>query len=90
MNLISYLNKELSEKSEENLELISLICSIADSTIDIAKDTRVTGLKLNLFYLLPPMVSISFPNNGDANEDASKLLSKNSNRLDIYIFENFL
>ena len=45
MNLINYLNKELSEKSEENLELISLICSIADSTIDIAKDTRVTGLK---------------------------------------------
>ena len=45
MNLISYLNKELSEKSDENLELISLICSIADSTIDIAKDTRVTGLK---------------------------------------------
>ena len=38
MNLISYLNKELSEKSEENLELISLISSIADSTIDIAKD----------------------------------------------------
>ena len=45
MNLINYLKKELSEKSEENLELISLICSIADSTIDIAKDTRVTGLK---------------------------------------------
>ena len=45
MNLINYLNKELSKKSEENLELISLICSIADSTIDIAKDTRVTGLK---------------------------------------------
>ena len=45
MNLINYLKKELSEKSEENLELISLICSIADSTIDIANDTRVTGLK---------------------------------------------
>ena len=45
MNLINYLKKELSEKSEENLELISVICSIADSTIDIAKDTRVTGLK---------------------------------------------
>ena len=45
MNLINYLNKELSKKSEENLELISLICSIADSTIDIANDTRVTGLK---------------------------------------------
>tara|TARA_Y100001936_G_scaffold14292_1_gene12399 strand:+ start:45 stop:1256 length:1212 start_codon:yes stop_codon:yes gene_type:complete len=45
MNLLNYLNKELSEKSEENLELISLICSIADATVDIAMDTRVTGLK---------------------------------------------
>ena len=45
MNLRSYLNKELTEKSDENLELISIICSIADSTVDIAMDTRVTGLK---------------------------------------------
>ncbi len=45
MNLRSYLNKELTGKSDENLELISIICSIADSTVDIAMDTRVTGLK---------------------------------------------
>ena len=45
MNLLSYLNKELSGKSDENLELISVICSVADSTVEIAMDTRVTGLK---------------------------------------------
>ena len=45
MNLLSYLNKELAGKSDENLELISVICSVADSTVDIAMDTRVTGLK---------------------------------------------
>ena len=44
MNLRSYLNKELSRKSDENQELISIVCSIADSTVDIAMDTRVTGL----------------------------------------------
>ena len=44
MNLRSYLNKELSGKSDENQELISIVCSIADSTVDIAMDTRVTGL----------------------------------------------
>ena len=45
MNLLSYLNRELAGKSDENLELISVICSVADSTVDIAMDTRVTGLK---------------------------------------------
>ena len=44
MNLRSYLNKEFSGKSDENQELISIVCSIADSTVDIAMDTRVTGL----------------------------------------------
>ena len=43
MNLLSYLNRELAGKSDENLELISGICSVADSTVDIAMDTRVTG-----------------------------------------------
>ena len=45
INLKTYLKSELSSSNEENIELISLISSIADATISIAMDTRITGLK---------------------------------------------